>query len=68
MLKMKEVEKMDVKTRKTKIEELKMELSRANVAANKANSKTKEIKKAIARIITFNRREFKNSQTLKKQK
>jgi len=32
---------------------LKMELAKANVAANKQTAKTKEIKKAISRILTF---------------
>ena len=38
-----------------KLEELKLELIKANVAANKTNAKTKEIKRAIARIITINK-------------
>ena len=53
ILKAKEVAKMEPKTRKEKLKELKLELIRSNVAANKANAKNKEIKKAIARLITF---------------
>lgn len=53
ILKYKELEKMDEQTRKNKLKELKIELARANVSANKQNSKTKEIKKAISRILTF---------------
>ena len=47
---------MDKKTLKGKLKDLKMELVKANVSANKTNSKTKEIKKAIARIFTFTNR------------
>ena len=54
LLKFKEIQKMDKKNIVEKLKELKFELVRANVTANKANAKTKEIKKAIARILTFN--------------
>jgi ribosomal protein L29 len=50
-----EIKKMDEKTRKDKLKELKMELIKSNVRAHKTNVKTKELKKAIARIITFNK-------------
>ncbi|NCO11538.1 hypothetical protein CO038_04050 [Candidatus Pacearchaeota archaeon CG_4_9_14_0_2_um_filter_39_13] len=53
LLRYKELEKMDKKTVDGKLKDLKMELARANVAANKQNAKTKEIKKAISRILTF---------------
>ena len=53
VLKAKEVAKLTDKERKDKLKELKMELIRANVTANKTNAKTKEIKRAIARILTF---------------
>lgn len=55
LLKYKEISKMSEKERKQKLQELKMELVRSNVSANKANAKTKEIKKAIARLLTFNK-------------
>jgi ribosomal protein L29 len=48
-----ELEKMSKKELENKLKDLKMELVKAYVAANKTNSKTKEIKRAIARIITF---------------
>ncbi len=54
VLKAKEVRSMDEKTRESKLKDLKLELIKANVTANKTNAKTKEIKKAIARILTFN--------------
>ena len=57
VLKNKEIIKMDEKTRSSKLKDLKMELIKANVSANKVNSKTKEIKRAIARILTFNKSE-----------
>mgnify|MGYP000250223644 CR=1 FL=1 len=44
---------MDAKERVARLGELKLELVKANVAAKKSGSKTKEIKKAIARILTF---------------
>jgi len=53
LLRYKDLEKMDKKSLDDKMRDLKMELSKANVAANKQNAKTKEIKKAISRILTF---------------
>ncbi|PIN93533.1 50S ribosomal protein L29 [Candidatus Pacearchaeota archaeon CG10_big_fil_rev_8_21_14_0_10_31_24] len=41
--------------RNTKIKELKLELIKANVTAKKSNSKTKEIKRTLARLYTFNK-------------
>lgn len=53
LLKYEDIKKMSKKDLENKLKELKMEITRANVAANKATSKTKEIKKAISRILTF---------------
>ncbi len=53
LLKYKDIEKMSKKDIEGKMKELKLALTRANVTANKANSKTKEVKKAIARLLTF---------------
>jgi len=53
ILKAKRVAKMEPKARKEKLKELKLELIKSNVSANKANAKNKEIKKAIARLITY---------------
>ena len=53
ILRAKEVAKMDEKTIKDKLKSLKMELVKANVTANKTNAKHKEIKRAIARLLTF---------------
>lgn len=60
-----EIKKMDEKTRKEKLEELKMQLVKSNVRAQKRNVKTKEIKRAVARLLTFNR--SNKDQELKKQ-
>jgi ribosomal protein L29 len=53
VLKSKEIVKMSPKERSEKLKELKMELVRANVTANKTNAKTKELKRAISRILTY---------------
>jgi len=65
VLKFKDIEKMDKKTIDGKLKDLKMELIKANVGANKTNAKTKEIKKAIARIFTFTNQ--RNSDEAKKK-
>ena len=52
ILKSKDIRKMSQKEIAGKISELKLELTRANVTANKANSKTKEIKRTISRLMT----------------
>ena len=54
VLKSKEIVKMPLKEREQKLKELKMELIK-NRASKKTKVQTKEIKKAIARILTFNR-------------
>ena len=54
ILRAKDVSKMDSKSRSEKMKDLRMELIRAKVGTKKATAKTKEIKRAIARIHTFN--------------
>lgn len=54
LLRMKDVIKMDAKDRQAKIQELKFSLVKSQVTAHKATSKTKEIKRALARLLTFN--------------
>ncbi|MEI6849414.1 MAG: 50S ribosomal protein L29 [archaeon] len=49
-----DIAKMDAKQRKEKLAELKIELIKGSVAANRQNAKTKEIKRAISRILTIN--------------
>ena len=54
-LKAKEIGKMDNKQREEKLKELKMELIKSQTTGAKTGkSKTKEIKKVIARILTLN--------------
>ncbi|MEM4259471.1 MAG: hypothetical protein QXS38_01765 [Candidatus Pacearchaeota archaeon] len=55
LLKNKEIAKLPQKEREEKLKELRVELIKASVTANKANAKTKEIKRAISRLITFNK-------------
>ena len=49
-----------------KLKELRMELVRASVAANRGTAKTKEIKRAISRLYTANAR-VKNAKELEKK-
>ena len=54
VIKNKDVKKMSKEDRESKLEELRMTLIKKHVQANKAGKvKTKEIKKAIARILTI---------------
>ena len=54
-MKIKDIQKMDKSERLKKIEEMKLELVKARIAASKSgSSKVREIKKAIARIFTLN--------------
>ena len=66
-LKFKEITKMNAGEREKKMKEFKMELvkSKAN-AAKSGSSKSKEIRKIIARIITFNNAENKSGELNKK--
>ena len=55
-LKTKDIRRMSKEERTKKLGELKMELIKSKVAGSKTgNSKTKEIKKIIARLITLNK-------------
>jgi ribosomal protein L29 len=67
-LKAKEIRRMPKEERAKKIDEMKFELvkSRAN-ASKSGSSKAKEIKKIIARILTLNNQENKNSRKAEKQ-
>jgi len=54
ILKMEDIKNLSKEERKEKLKELKIELIKKNVAANKSGKiKTKEIKKAIARLLTL---------------
>ncbi len=55
VLKINDAKRLSKEERIAKLKELKMELIRKNVAANKSGkTKNKEIKKAIARLLTIN--------------
>ncbi len=53
LLRYKDIEKMSDKDLEEKLKDLKFSLTKAYVTANKSNAKTKEIKRAIARLITY---------------
>ncbi|MCU0641959.1 MAG: 50S ribosomal protein L29 [archaeon] len=55
ILKIKDIKKMNSKDIDGKIAELRMQLVRAGVTANKATAKTKEIKRTLARLITVSK-------------
>jgi ribosomal protein L29 len=53
LLRYNEIEKMSNSDRELKLKDLMFELSKAGVTANRTNAKTKELKRAIARVLTF---------------
>jgi len=54
ILRSKEIAKMNAKEREGKLKELRLELIKANVTANKSGKiKIKEIRKTIAKLLTF---------------
>ena len=55
LLRAKEIAKMNMKEKEDKLKDLRLELIRATVTANKSTAKTKELKRAISRLITFNK-------------
>ena len=52
IIKKSELRSMNDKAKEEKIKELKLELVKAAVTANKTNAKTKELKRTIARLLT----------------
>ena len=56
LLRTKDIQRMSKEERERKIKELKLELIKSKVNASKTgNSKIREIKKIIARILTLNK-------------
>lgn len=55
IIRKKDISKMSKDEVKAKLIELRFELVKAGVTANKQNAKTKEIKRAISRLITFSK-------------
>lgn len=68
ILRTKDIEKMSGKERMEKFKDLKMELVRANVSANRTSSKTKELKRAISRLLTMRINKTSKEGELKKTK
>lgn len=54
VVKAKDAAKMDTKQRIDRLKELKLELMKSKAGTQKSSGKTKEIKRAIARLHTFN--------------
>lgn len=52
LLKQNDVVKMNLEEIASRLKELKIELARAQVTAHKTTAKTKELKRAIARLMT----------------
>ncbi len=55
ILRYNDITKMSKQETETKLKDLRLELVKAAVTANKSGAKTKEIKRAISRLITFNK-------------
>jgi len=54
-MKYKEIQKINKADLEKKLKELKLELVKSKSSSSKSTAKTKEIKKIIARILTFNK-------------
>jgi ribosomal protein L29 len=61
IIKNKEIEKLSEKEITGKLKDLKLELVKSGLPNSKSKLRPKEIKKAIARILTFNRLNKKES-------
>ncbi len=55
ILKSKDIKKMSASEIEEKIKQLKFELIKGSTTANRAQSKTKELKRALARLYTYNK-------------
>ncbi len=55
VLRMADARKLSEKDRAEKLSELKLELVKGAASANKAKAKTKEVKRAIARLLTLSK-------------
>ena len=53
LLRFNDIKKMNQNQINEKLKELEFEITKSYVAANKTNAKTKEIKRAIARLKTY---------------
>lgn len=68
ILRMKDIEKLGSNEIKEKLKDLKIELMKAALPANRTNAKTKEIKRAISRLITFSKSSAKAEKKAEKSK
>jgi ribosomal protein L29 len=59
LLRAKDIHKMNKEDRKEKLREIRFELVKAGVTANKAKAKTKELKRALSRLLTISREVLK---------
>ena len=68
ILRMNDIEKLGSKEIKEKLKDLKIELMKAALPAHRTNAKTKEIKRAISRLITFSKSSAKAEGKAEKSK
>ncbi|MBS3071802.1 hypothetical protein J4408_02325 [Candidatus Pacearchaeota archaeon] len=66
LIRKRDLQKMNAKERESKMLELKLELIKSGVTANKTNAQTKELKRAFARLLTLNRIDRGEAQNKKK--
>jgi len=62
VLRMSDARKLNAKEQAEKLSELRLELVKGSASANKAKAKTKEVKRAIARLLTLSK-QLKEAQT-----
>jgi len=55
ILRSRDIKTMNQQERIDKLKDLRFELIRSGVTANKSRAKTKEIKRALSRLLTFNK-------------
>ena len=55
ILRVKDIKSMSVQDRNSRLNELKFELVKASVTSQKGKAKTKELRRTIARLLTFNK-------------
>lgn len=61
ILKIKDARKLTKEERDSKIKDLRFELIKSNVTAQKSKAKTKEVKRTLARLLTLENAETQNN-------
>ena len=61
ILKIKDARKLTQEEKRSKLQDLRFELIKSNVTAQKSKAKTKEIKRTIARLLTLENSEIQNN-------